>query len=418
MDFINLLIFDKYFLLLLAIVSGLLLGRIKIRFFSLGISGVLFSGLFIGWAATKNALTVLPQSNFFTKAQGLISTSVVPKEFFFFFLLLFITAVGLAAGPDLRSVLKKYGVQFLFISLITTGAGFVSSCIIKLYYPQIDIFQISGIYTGALTSSPGLGVALETAHNVSLQSHNGIFTSFKVIEASIGSGYTIAYPVGILVVLLCLVMIPRVFSINIMEQKTLFDKELKSMSSSLSHEEGPFSPLAFAVVMLSGIMIGMIKIPLGSMGFLRLNSTGGILVSSLILGYQGRLGPLNFSMDRKSLDIITRIGIMVAFATLGLRFGYNMIDNLSGEGFLIAGFSAVVGGVSFVTGFIVGHFVFHINWTILSGALCGAMTSTPGLIASVESIDSDIPATGYGTAYPFGLLFMVIFTTVFFNLFR
>jgi putative transport protein len=53
-----------------------------------------------------------------------------------------------------------------------------------------------------------------------------------------------------------------------------------------------------------------------------------------------------------------------------------------------------------------------LNWIILAGAICGGMTSTPGLGAAVDSLGSDKPASGYGAAYPFALLTKVILVII------
>ena len=49
---------------------------------------------------------------------------------------------------------------------------------------------------------------------------------------------------------------------------------------------------------------------------------------------------------------------------------------------------------------------------LLSGAICGGMTSTPGLGAAIDATGSDEVAAGYGATYPFALLFMVIWTVI------
>ena len=49
---------------------------------------------------------------------------------------------------------------------------------------------------------------------------------------------------------------------------------------------------------------------------------------------------------------------------------------------------------------------------MLSGAICGGMTSTPGLGAATDAVGSDDPGAGYGATYPFALFGMVIFTII------
>ena len=66
--------------------------------------------------------------------------------------------------------------------------------------------------------------------------------------------------------------------------------------------------------------------------------------------------------------------------------------------------------LSISLGYLFGRYVLKLNWILLAGALCGAMTSTPGLGAAVEATGCDDVATGYGAVYPVALLSMVIFT--------
>ncbi len=54
------------------------------------------------------------------------------------------------------------------------------------------------------------------------------------------------------------------------------------------------------------------------------------------------------------------------------------------------------------SGYLFGRYILKLNWMLLAGALCGTMTSTPGLGAAVEA--------GYGAVYPVALLSMVLFT--------
>ena len=74
--------------------------------------------------------------------------------------------------------------------------------------------------------------------------------------------------------------------------------------------------------------------------------------------------------------------------------------------------SLAVGAIAIMVGFLLGRYVFKLNWIMLSGAICGGMTSTPGLGAATEAVGSDDPGAGYGATYPFALLGMVIFTII------
>ena len=93
-----------------------------------------------------------------------------------------------------------------------------------------------------------------------------------------------------------------------------------------------------------------------------------------------------------------------------------MFEAIAASGAYLVLVSLVVGFAAIMAGYIVGRYVFKINWIMLSGAICGGMTSTPGLGTAIDAIGSDDPAAGYGAAYPFALLGMVLFTIILYTL--
>lgn len=133
---------------------------------------------------------------------------------------------------------------------------------------------------------------------------------------------------------------------------------------------------------------------------------------SLLLGSIGKVGPLSFRMDNKVMGIIRDIALVFFLCIVGLKYGYVAINALTGSGVLLAVSALVVGITAMLVGFVVGRYVFKLNWVVLSGAICGGMTSTPGLGAAVDALESDDPAAGYGATYPFALLCMIIFTII------
>ncbi|GAG79176.1 unnamed protein product, partial [marine sediment metagenome] len=143
-----------------------------------------------------------------------------------------------------------------------------------------------------------------------------------------------------------------------------------------------------------------------------LGSTGGVLTSSLILGHIGKIGIFNFRMDSTILGFIRQLTLAFLLAIVGLRNGFKVIEILSGKGIYLVLTSILIGIIAILIGFLIGKYLFKMNWLILSGAICGGMTSTPGLGIAIEAIGSDDPAAGYGAIYPFALIGMVIFSII------
>jgi len=445
---------NPFVLMFFAVLTGMIFGKVRFGKFNFGVSGTLFTGLIIGWAVVKYAKSFGEASEYYKTAQSFISTGVVSKSFFSLFLILFVAAVGLLAAKDIGPVLKKYGAKFVILGFIITflgaaatyGMTVVSS---KVLHLDSSPYEISGVYTGALTSSPGLAAAIETARDHAtavvdryedmsdeektkvlnmvdptlVASENPVMSNdikeqfIKNAEAGIGVGHAIGYPFGVLIVIIAVNFLPKLFGINVEEEKKQFRAEMEEARSSHGGkeiEETSFDLIALCLAMLFGYTIGKFALDLSFIGLgkFSLGSTGGVLVGSLILGYIGKIGPINFRMNNKILGVVRQLSLAFFLAIVGLRYGFKVFDALAGSGAYLALVSVVVGLVAMSVGFAIGRYVFGINWIMLSGAICGGMTSTPGLGAAVDAVGSDDPAAGYGATYPFALLGMVIFTII------
>jgi putative transport protein len=205
---------------------------------------------------------------------------------------------------------------------------------------------------------------------------------------------------------------------NLDEERAQFNREMEEARNSAGGRVVPevdFDLIGLCLAMLLGYTIGKVAIDLNFIGIdqkFSLGSTGGVLIGSLLLGYIGKIGPIHFRMNSKILGIVRQLSLAFFLAIVGLRYGFKVFDALAGSGVTLAIVGLVVGLVAMLVGFFIGKYVFKINWIMLSGAICGGMTSTPGLGAAVDAIGTDDPAAGYGATYPFALIGMVLFTII------
>lgn len=442
---------SPYILMAVAIFTGVLFGNIKIGKFNFGASGCLFTGLIIGWLVYRYGLSIPEGHEGYRAAQSMLSAGVIPQSFFTLFLIFFVVAVGLLAAKDLGAVLKKYGGKFVVLGFLITLAGAVATYGMVLISPADNPYEVSGVYTGAMTSSPGLAAAIETARNHATERVNAFETAdpyekekfikildpngelnietlndltneqkgqfIKNAEAGIGLGYAVGYPFGVLVVILAINFIPRIFKIDLEEERSRFKKEMEEARASVKGTkeipETSFDIIAFTIACFFGYSIGIIEIYLGSLlGYFSLGATGGALIGSLILGYIGKIGPINFRMNSKILSVVRELSLCFFLAIVGLRYGYRVFEAIMGTGGSLAIISLFVGLMGILIGYLVGRYIFKLNWIMLAGAICGGMTSTPGLGVAIDSLESDDPAAGYGAVYPFALLGMVLFTII------
>lgn len=448
-EFMNLLL-NPLMLMFFSIGSGLIFGKVKFGKFKFGTSGALFTGLVIGYFIQGLALKIVKTgdgANGYIAATKLIKTGIIEKDFLELALIFFVAAIGLLAAKDMAVVIKKYGPKFVALAIIITFVGAISSFGAMKLLPDQSPYVFSGVYVGALTSSPGLGAALETADNHSEDTANAyeksnLATKQHILDSvagkgkldaknvptlsalqkkdyitkssgSVATGYAIAYPFGVIIVIFAVSFFAIIFRMDLEEEKRRYKNEMDEARSMCKVRDIPvksFDIITLAITCVVGYLVGSINIYLGPLGYFSLGATGGILIMALILGSIGKIGPLCFRMDPKVLSIVRELSLAFFLCIVGLKYGYVAIGAVLGSGLLLVIVALVVGILSMLVGFIVGRYVFKLNWVMLAGAICGGMTSTPGLGAAVDALESDDPAAGYGATYPFALLCMIIFT--------
>lgn len=457
-DFI-VLILNPFILMFVTAALGLLFGKVKFGKFSFGTSGTLFVGLAVGWAIYGFAQEIYTTGDsaaagFKAATQIMVGNGgkVINTYFFSAALIIFVATVGLLAAKDIGIVIKKYGAKFIVLGLLITlvGAGATYAC--TAFVKGTNPFAVTGVYTGAMTSSPGLASALETTENRAEEMAAGYaelsdnekaividvlnldpnYADVKIEDVTqltadqqqayinqaagqVGIGSAVAYPFGVLIVILAVNFLNVIFKFDVNEEKKRYREEMdaaRNLSGVREVPTTPFNLISFSIVCLAGYLIGSVKIFMGPLGYVSLESTGGILIGSLLLGYIGKIGPLSFRMDPNVLAQLREFGLCFFLAIVGLNYGYGAVDAILSSGIVLAIESLVVGGIACMVGFLVGRYVFKLNWIILSGAICGGMTSTPGLGAASDAVGSDDPAAGYGATYPFALFGMVLFTII------
>ncbi|WP_126993922.1 hypothetical protein [Thermosipho globiformans] len=372
---------NPFFLLFISILNGLLLGKIQFKNFKLGTSGTLFAGLFFGW--------MFP---LFTNSQKeLINIQNSLNTFFNFSLILFVSSIGLIASSDIKKILKTHGFKFIILGFLITFSGFISTLLFT-YITNLNNLNLLGVFSGSMTSSPGLASALE---------------SIKEGSTDIIYGYTVGYIPGVLAVIFSIYFIPIIFKININEEKKSY--KIESIANS---KDSNFNFISFSIVIILGILIGNLNLNL-KFASLKLGNTGGILLSSLFLGSLGKIGNLSFEFNKNILKVFQNLGLVIFLSSIGLRSGYKVISNFNRESLYLMVISFVCAIFSILVGYIIGKYIFKLDWIILAGAITGGMTSTPGLGAALDSTKSELVTAGYGATYPFALLGMVIFNKLF-----
>ena len=163
---------------------GVVLGRFKIKGLSFGVGGVLLTGILAGHLGFK----IDPQMLVLAQNFGLI---------------IFIYSLGLQVGPGFFASIKKGGIG---LNLLSIGLIFTGTMMTLIYHWTLDIplSDMMGVFSGAVTNTPMLGAAQQAM----LQIHP------DQIEASNNMALccAIAYPFGIIGVILAIVILRIIFS--------------------------------------------------------------------------------------------------------------------------------------------------------------------------------------------------------------
>lgn len=193
-------------LLSFVIAAGIQLGKIKVFGVSLGITLVLFVGIILG----HFGFTINHNVIHFFKEFGLI---------------LFVYSVGMQVGPGFFSSFKKGGFT---LNMLACGIVFIGvvTAIVLHYVTGIPMPTMVGILSGAVTNTPGLGAAQQAYSDM-----------YGVSDNTIALGYAVAYPLGVIGIILAIIFIRYAFRVN-------FDKEnaqLDSQDGTHMNEAKPVS---------------------------------------------------------------------------------------------------------------------------------------------------------------------------------
>ena len=180
-------------LLCFVIGIGLYLGRFKVKGISLGSTWILFMGILMGHLGFEADLTVLH----FVKEFGLI---------------LFVFSIGLQVGPGFFHSFRSGGVKMNLLAVMNILLAVLVTYVISLVSGE-KLTTMTGVMSGAVTNTPGLGAAQQTFTDLSVAEGSSVLAASQVSEG-LASAYAVAYPVGVIGVIAVLIIFRAVFKID------------------------------------------------------------------------------------------------------------------------------------------------------------------------------------------------------------
>lgn len=191
LDLLRDLLNEPLILLFVILFLGSWLGQTKIKGIGLGNAGVLLVAMIFGHFGYQISPVI--------QNLGLS---------------LFIVAIGLQAGPRFFRMMRTNGLTFGSIGVSMVLIAVITTILIAKIF-DLPAAISAGLMTGALTSTPGLAAALHATK-----------------DSLTSVGYGIAYPLGMLTIILFVQVYPRLFKIDL-------QKDLEESTNPIRTAESP-----------------------------------------------------------------------------------------------------------------------------------------------------------------------------------
>ena len=391
---------------------GYLLGRIRIKGVGLGTAGVFIVAILFGALYSTEIGQTITQTVAGEKIDiSLNALKVIDTTG----LVLFVGAVGLIAGPTFFKNFKKNFKYYVMIGLVITAVGVLTA--VACFYAgrgaessdQEFVAVLSGIMTGALTDTPAFSSAKATVASVA--AGPGSVLSVTDAEALVSVGYGIAYIFGVIGVVLFVQLIPRITKANIEEERAkirIVDTG-KRTEAKKRFEVEPRGLFVLAFVLVVGILIGAIRIPITPNGYssatFSLTSTGGVLLTGLVVGHFGHIGPIGVNLSSNTLTTLRELGLVLFLVGAGVAGGMKFAEYFKWAYFF---YGIIITIMPMVVGYLFARYVLKLNLLNNLGAIAGGMTSTPALGSLIAVSGTDDVASAYAATYPISLIAIVI----------
>ncbi len=183
---------------------------------------------------------------------------------------------------------------------------------------------------------------------------------------------------------------------------------------ALGHADRPVESTDIAFVgwgIVIGGLIGALTYYAGGVP-ISLSTTGGALLSGLVLGWLRTTHPIFGRIPGPALWLMNTLGLNIFIAVVGIGAGPGFVQGLQEVGIALFIWGIVATSIPMIASVYLGHYVFKFHPAILFGACAGVRTTTAALGMIQEAAKSRVPALGYGMPYAVGNTLLTIFGLV------
>lgn len=346
------------------LVISYILGNIKIKGISFGSSAIILISMIFG----HFGFTMNPD----LKNLGL---------------LMFVCSVGLSSGPTFIYHFKKNAKGYILNGFMIVFIAFLVTALTILLF-KLDIRLALGLFTGALTSTPGFAVASELSGS-----------------SMTTAAYGISYPFGVVCVTLFCQLMSKKIEENRQEAP---DKIIEKVEHDLKIFDAS-GILNFSLTMVLGIIIAKIKIPLPGGFSFSFGSAGGPLIAGLIISGIGKINNYTLNVNNNVLKVLKDLGLSFFLLGSGLEAGKDIVGIVNEYGILLFIFGAFITALPMFTSYFVAIKLLKLPLVNALGSICGGMTSTPALGSLTSNVNDERIVYSYAATYPIALICVILF---------
>ena len=182
---------------------GIMIGKVKVKGVSLGGAGALFVGILVGHIGMRIEPSVLH----FMQEFGLI---------------LFVYTIGMQVGPGFIDSIKRHGLVLNILAVSIVFLGVLATVCIYFFTDMRNNVPVRiGMLCGAVTNTPSLGAA------------NSALTAAGVDASLTGVGYAVAYPFGVIGIILVMILVRVFFRQKPDDAAAEYQKEIAEQSKEI-----------------------------------------------------------------------------------------------------------------------------------------------------------------------------------------
>ena len=289
------------------------------------------------------------------------------------------------------------------MALVNVALGVVITVIIAKAANQ-DLADMAGVYTGAITNTPGLSAAQQTVSDMGIEGGS----------ERLAAGYAVAYPLAVVGMILTCILLRPLCRIDLKKEPSTDDvlQAQPKKQATPTSQRHKVNLIPIFIIIALGIIVGSIPIPVGMQAPIKLGLAGGPLVVAIFgswLGVEKGWFTTEFT-DSHGVWMLREVGIALFLAGVGLSAGGQFVNTVQ-EHYMWVVYGILITMIPPVLVGLFGRLVLKMNYYTLMGFIGGSHTDPPTLAFAntVAPEGCKLPNMGYATVYPL-TMFLRIFT--------